>query len=247
MKRKLFVLLQTFCYRVSNPLFTYGVLGIPHMLLLIFRQYRLYTRLNHWWAGGILPWLWQKSTIKGLEYIEKADSGKRFVIVANHACYLDIPAVISLFKDVPVTWVVKESLMMKPIVGQMIQLGMGTPIPRLNARASQNEILRRTAGLRKAMNPHIAVFPEGTRTRNGEIGDFKRGFTLLMRRYEMDILPISICGFYTFAPRHCFWTNPDARIEIIVHPPVPYHTLKDLDDKTIARKMRDIVVSAYHP
>lgn len=247
MKRKLFVLLQTFCYRISNPLFSYTVYGLTHMVLLLFKQYQLYTRVNNWWAAGVLPWIWQPPLIKGQEYIDNAPEDKRFIIIANHACYLDITTITALFKKAPVTWVVKDSLLMKPVVGQVIQLGIGTPIPRLNARASSEKILRRTAYLRKEMNPHIAVFPEGTRTHDGEIGPFKRGFTLLMREYEMDVLPITICGFYTFAPRNRFWTNPDAKIEVIVHPPVAYTTLKDLDDKTIAKKMRDIVVSSYHP
>ncbi|MGL5720972.1 MAG: lysophospholipid acyltransferase family protein [Brevinema sp.] len=245
--RNIFVFYQTLAYRFISPFFSYLIYGPVHIVLLLFRMYPAYARFNSWWAAGTLPWIGQKFTMQGREYINSAPKEKRFLVVANHASYMDIPAIISLFPDVPVTWVVKESLLSKPIVGQLIQLGVGTPIATANARASQNKILERTAMIRKNMNPHIAIFPEGTRTKDGNIQKFKRGFVLLMRQYELDILPVTINGFSTFDTRRHFWTNPEANIEVVVHPPVSYASLKDKDDKEIAQIMHDIVESAYHP
>ncbi|MGL5254416.1 MAG: lysophospholipid acyltransferase family protein [Brevinema sp.] len=245
--RNLFVLYQTLAYRFISPFLSYLIYGPIHIILLLLRQYTAYARLNSWWAAGTLPWIGQKFTVKGHNNITDASTEKRFLVVANHSSYMDIPSIIGLFPNTPVTWVVKESLISKPVVGQLIQLGMGTPISSNNARVCQDKILKRTAIIRKNMNPHIAIFPEGTRTKDGKIQKFKRGFVLLMRRYEMDILPVTINGFPTFDNRCDFWTNPDANIEIIVHPPVSYESLKDRDDKEIAQMMQDIISSQYHP
>lgn len=240
--RKIKIFIQSICCSYIYPFVTYFIFGPVYMVLLLFKMYSQYAILNNWWASGVYPWLMQPLKVIGTENIDPA---KRYIIVANHASYLDIPAIISLFKT-PITWVVKESLVKKPVVGQMILLGMGTPIVRSNARAAQDTMIERTSQLRNKMNPHIAVFPEGTRTTDGNIASFKRGFVLLMRKYEMDILPITLNGFYTFAPRNRFTTDPNAKLEVIVHKPLVYDALKNMDDKTISQMTQEIIIAKYH-
>lgn len=66
----------------------------------------------------------------------------------------------------------------------------------------------------------IAIFPEGTRTLNGKLNSFYRGFVHLLRATGNDILPVTLNGFYKLKPKNRFHINFGSRLGVVIHPPL---------------------------
>lgn len=69
-------------------------------------------------------------------------------------------------------------------------------------------------------NNNIMIFPEGTRTKNGELGDFKKTFAILSCELNIPIVPVSIKGAYEALPRGSRLPRPFTKIEVDFLPPI---------------------------
>lgn len=236
-------LFQTLVYKIFYPLYTY-LIGAPIVIIaILLKKYKFVGWFNHNWGKGAFACIFQKFEVVGEQHINPQ---KRYLIVSNHGSSYDIPAILSVIKS-PISWVIKDALLKVPVMNILFSLGIGIPIPRSNARESQKRILKRIEVLRQSMNPNIAIFPEGTRSITGELNPFKRGFAKIMKNYQMDILPITLCGFYEFAPRNRFLLNPTSKLKIIVHPPISYEQVKNIDEKLLTKQIEQQIRSVYYP
>jgi 1-acyl-sn-glycerol-3-phosphate acyltransferase len=78
----------------------------------------------------------------------------------------------------------------------------------------------------KKGNTSIFLFPEGTRTRNGQVGRFKRGAFTIARDLHLPIVPVSIIGAYEALPKGLNCIIP-GKIKIIFHQPIDTTHLTD--------------------
>jgi len=86
----------------------------------------------------------------------------------------------------------------------------------------------------------------GTRTISGRINPFYWGFIYLFRSREIDILPVTLNGFYNFKPKTRFYINFGSKLEVIIHKPIPREELIDKCDDDIVDKVKSVIESAYH-
>jgi long-chain acyl-CoA synthetase len=82
-------------------------------------------------------------------------------------------------------------------------------------------------------NKKIIIFPEGTRTFNGNLGDFKKTFAILSRELNVPIVPVSIKGAFDALPRGSFFPKPWKKVSVEFLDPVypgqhTYETLSQL-------------------
>lgn len=235
-------LYQFLILKLILPVLTCCVHSVLIIILLVFKQYKAVGYVLQNWGWMCFFLLGKKYTIKGLENL---NSNKRYLILSNHGSMLDIP-LVALLIPIPISWVLKAELLKIPVVNWMFQLGIGIPISRNNAKESQQTILNRVQKLRDTLNPNIFIYPEGTRTKTGDINTFKRGFVQVMRNYELDILPITVSGVVNFYSGKQKFPNPDSEIQITIHPEESYNKLKELPDKEIAQYLQGIIADAYY-
>lgn len=95
----------------------------------------------------------------------------------------------------------------------------------------------------KAKNRTVAIFPEGTRTLDGKLNSFYRGFIHLLRATENDILPVTLNGFYKLKPKNRFSIHFGARLELIVHPSLTGKKLARLPDHEIMNRVIEVIES----
>ncbi len=93
----------------------------------------------------------------------------------------------------------------------------------------------------------IGIFPEGTRSLNGRLNDFYRGFVILLRNAEVDVLPVTLNGFYNLKPKNRFHIGFDSRLEILIHKPIKREDLITLSDSEIIAFVRNKIESAIVP
>jgi 1-acyl-sn-glycerol-3-phosphate acyltransferase len=99
--------------------------------------------------------------------------------------------------------------------------------------------------MEKASNQSVALFPEGTRTLNGKINPFYRGFIYLFRTRDIDILPLTLNGFYELKPKNRSYIDFSSKLEVIIHKPIPRERIAGKNDSEIIRQVRGVIESAH--
>ena len=90
---------------------------------------------------------------------------------------------------------------------------------------------------------NVIIFPEGTRTQNGEIGDFKKTFAILSRELNVPIVPVAISGAYDALPRGTVFPKPWKKINVkFLKPILPenhsYDSLKEIVQSKVSEQLK---------
>lgn len=116
---------------------------------------------------------------------------KGYIICSNHIHAID-PGFIGCFTSRPISFMGKKELFAKPFWNWFLRKLNGFPVDR----GSGDIGAIKTAVAILNENNVIAIFPEGTRSKTGELGEFKKGAALIASRAKVPIVPIKIEGNY---------------------------------------------------
>ena len=87
----------------------------------------------------------------------------------------------------------------------------------------------------------VILFPEGTRTRDGNIQSFRTGAFRLALDTKSPILPVAIKGTYFAINKNSLLIHKNHNIRLVVMDPIPYEEIAHLDPKEIATKVHDLI------
>ncbi|NIA24283.1 MAG: 1-acylglycerol-3-phosphate O-acyltransferase [Gammaproteobacteria bacterium] len=140
------------------------------------------------WAKACL---WPSGTHLDIRGVENANPNTSYVVVSNHQSTLDIMAHF-LALPVPIRFLAKKELFSAPLLGWALKAMSMVPVDRRshNSYREVKEGALRVAELGKS----IIVYPEGTRTRDGDLLPFKRGAFAIAIHTGLPILPTTIYG-----------------------------------------------------
>jgi 1-acyl-sn-glycerol-3-phosphate acyltransferase len=158
----------------------------------------------------------------------RIESDKRYILVANHYSYLDIPCVFAAIPQ-PIRFMAKSSLFKIPLFGWALARTGFIPIDRKNRRTAVKSFDLAVARIRHGNT--IMIFPEEGRTRVREMRPFQRGAFLLAIRSEKTIVPIAIDSTFDVWPVGSFWRIRPGRVTIRVGTPIETKgcTVRDKD------------------
>ena len=165
-----------------------------------------------------------------IEGREKALNGSVYVIISNHQSILDILLINCLryrFK-----WISKIENMNLPVLGWYLRMAGYITVNRGNEESKAEMLERSDQCLKQGIS--IMLFPEGTRSVDGEIGFFKRGAFQLAINAGKPILPILIDGSGGVLPKHGLIFKTGHRIKIKVFDPVPPESFSTEDPDSLA-------------
>jgi 1-acyl-sn-glycerol-3-phosphate acyltransferase len=177
-----------------------------------------------------LEWmLGVRVTITGREHVA---AGGPFVYAPNHQSHLDILALLGHLPGA-VRFAAKQELWRHPVVGAVMDsLGM-VPIDRENsteAIAALNRV--------RDEGQSFVVFPEGGRSRDGRLRDFKKGGFVLAIRLGLPVVPVVCRGTRRLMPRGSRLTVIPGEIEIVIERPIPTGGLRFEDRDALAAQAR---------
>ncbi|HKO55526.1 MAG TPA: lysophospholipid acyltransferase family protein [Thermoanaerobaculia bacterium] len=129
----------------------------------------------------------------GGDGIERIHPDQRYILIANHYSYFDIPCILAAIPQ-PIRFMAKVSLFKIPIFGWALGRAGFIPIDRKNRRTAVKSFDLAAERIRRGNT--IVVFPEEGRTRTREMRPFQRGAFLLAMKSELAILPLAIDGTY---------------------------------------------------
>jgi 1-acyl-sn-glycerol-3-phosphate acyltransferase len=143
------------------------------------------------WAGGV------RLRVVGAEHVDPSTS---YVVVSNHQSTFDIMAHF-LALPIPIRFLAKQELFRVPLLGWALRRLHMVPVDRFAGRAVYAEVERNAADT-IAQGNSIIVYPEGTRTEDGQLLRFKNGAFFIAVHTGLPILPTTIEGsFEAWLPR----------------------------------------------
>jgi 1-acyl-sn-glycerol-3-phosphate acyltransferase len=208
-----------------------GILGTAFGL---FGQAATVRRLYVLWARVVLGMLGIDVSVSGAQHCPSGPA----LYAANHASALDIPI---LFGHLPVDFRIlhKRSLYLVPVIGLYLYVAGHIGIHRGNAFRARKGLELAAGRMRGGTS--VVVFPEGTRSREGEVGPFKRGSFLLAVQAGVPVVPVSLIGVKDVAEGG-LRVRPGC-VRLVVHPPVPTTGRAAEHAGALAEEVRRIVMT----
>ena len=153
-------------------------------------------------SAEVIDWLirlWARSLVKAagidlhIENPEVLDRNQRYILVANHYSYFDIPCILAAVPQ-PIRFMAKVSLFKIPIFGWSLGRAGFIPIDRKNRRTAVKSFDMAADRIRRGNT--IVIFPEEGRTRNREMRPFQRGAFLLAIKSQLPVVPMAVDGTF---------------------------------------------------
>jgi 1-acyl-sn-glycerol-3-phosphate acyltransferase len=165
-----------------------------------------------------------------------------YVIVANHLSILDITSFLG-FLNKDIIFIAKKELKRVFPIGTWIWLIGGVFIDRESLKGAIKSFKKASEQYEKYSKPLI-IFPEGTRSETGEVGEFKKGSFKLAYMNKAKILPVTICGTDKLMKKGTLKFNKGLPVRMMVHKPVDIANLSRVELKLIPKKIEDIIREA---
>lgn len=191
----------------------------------------------HWcaraWSRLILLTTGVRVEVVGLDRLAR---GATYVFVANHQSIYDIPIV---FWSLPhqLRIIAKASLGSVPFLGWHLRRTGHMLVDR--SRPDRSRIFGWASRLTRD-GLSLIVFPEGTRSADGQVGRFKGGSFYLALQAGLPVVPLSIVGSRHVMLKGRLATYP-GRVRLVVHDPIDTRGLEDTDPRAFAERVRQII------
>ena len=202
---------------------------------LVDRQGRVAHRCARWWARLILVTSGVRVDRRGADLPPLHQS---CVFVANHASIYDIPI---LFTAVPrqLRIMAKASLGRFPFIGWHLRQSGHLLVDRQQPGAGIFKKMQRMT----RQGASLIVFPEGSRSPDGDVKRFKGGTFLVAVENHWPVVPISVSGSRVVMPKGRLMVAP-ATVRVTIHEAIPTTGMTREDVRNLADRARAIVASA---
>jgi 1-acyl-sn-glycerol-3-phosphate acyltransferase len=176
------------------------------------------------WSRSVLWLLLIPIKVTGQENVDPKQS---YVFVANHQSFLDVFAVYGWLPN-NFKWLMKKEIRKVPFVGTACAVAGHIFVDRSNPRAA----LQSMDHIKKELVDGIStvIFPEGTRTKTGEMGRFKQGAFKIAMDMGLPVVPLSLGGFFKAMPSGQAFANPRARVSLHIGKPIDISQFNDINE-----------------
>lgn len=201
---------------------------------LLTRDPLLFYRWQRGWARGLFKLCGIELEVRGAEHM-KPDGA--YVIVANHASYMDIPALFAALPKLP-QFMAKSELARIPFLGAALRAGRHILVNRGNHGTARSSLDSAAEHLKSGAA--ILMFPEGTRSTRDEIGRFKTGAFRLAKLGDIPILPVGISGTRYVLPKHGRLIQRH-RVCVSIAPPLSPAEVRDTPLNELSERTRALL------
>ncbi|KAL5100961.1 hypothetical protein RYX36_005288 [Vicia faba] len=204
-------------YAVTSfaAIFLFVLMLVGHPSVLLFDRYRRkfhYFVAKVWATLTVTPFF--KIEYQGLENLPPPDTPA--VYVSNHQSFLDIYTLLTLGRSFK--FISKTGIFLFPVIGwAMFLLGV-IPLKRMDSR-SQMECLKKCMDLIKK-GASVFFFPEGTRSKDGKLGAFKKGAFSIAAKTKVPVVPITLIGTGQIMPAGREGIVNTGFVKVVIHKPI---------------------------
>lgn len=193
------------------------------------------------WSSVLLKCAGVKVRKQGMEHLHPM---QRRIYVVNHTSYFDIPIILASIPD-NVRIMYRKNLERIPFMGWSLAASPYIGIQREHARNAMR-------GIDEAVNSvsngeSVVIFAEGTRSKDGRLGPFKRGAFLLASRSGKQLIPIAIAGAQTIMPKDQLRFYPGTVSMTILPPIEPLQEMNRDQEAALQQTVHDMINAALPP
>jgi 1-acyl-sn-glycerol-3-phosphate acyltransferase len=211
------------------------VMGTISLALSPFdRRGELQHACARWWCRMVALTIGARIRVHGLSNVQP---GRSYVYLANHSSLIDTPA---LFAYLPYQFKImaKKELFYVPFMGWHLWTSGNFAVDRADARRTAKSLRAVIDGVRSGTS--LAGFPEGTRTPDGRLQEFKPGLFKIALRAGVPIVPVTIRGAFALLPKTTLAPRP-GRVDVYIGAPIPTAGLDDRALPDLMAKTRSAI------
>jgi 1-acyl-sn-glycerol-3-phosphate acyltransferase len=173
-------------------------------------------RRLRWWSNRLLDYADIRRSVVNPHQIA-IEAGRPMIVMCNHASLYDIPLTFASLEG-SIRMLTKRELFQIPLWGKGMQAAEFIAIDRRD----HERALRDLDLAREKMSTGVCLWvaPEGTRSQNGSLGEFKKGGFMLALRTEALIVPIGIRGAHAALPKGTFSLERGHEVAVHVGQPI---------------------------
>jgi 1-acyl-sn-glycerol-3-phosphate acyltransferase len=191
-------------------------------------------RLARWWSHTICALSGVKVDVEGHLAL---DPSRSYVFMANHLSTIDIWA-LYVALPLPVRMIAKKQLATIPLFGWAMWAGRFIFIDRHNAISARRSIDRAKERIRAGAS--VLLFPEGTRSRDGQLQPFKKGGFHMAIDAGAPIVPVALHGTRELMPRGSLRVKPGP-VRVTIGAPIPTEGLGPDDRNALLERVRETI------
>lgn len=191
------------------------------------------TMVNNW-ALRLMKLAGATMEVTGKENIPEGP----VVFAANHQGYADIPLLLTQL-DKPNPLIAKKELEKVPLLRDWMTELNCIFIDRDNARQAMDSLKKANELLSEGYS--VCIFPEGTRSKGGEIKEFKGGTIRLATRAKVPIVPCCIEGTYNMLEANKGFKITPAKLQLHILPAIETADLSREEIKALDERLRSVI------
>ena len=191
-------------------------------------------KVQQFWSRSFFWLMFLPVSVDGTEHIKP---GQSYVFVSNHQSMFDVWLIYG-WLPVIFKWLMKAELRKVPFIGTGCKAAGHIFVDRRNAKAameSLKEVEKQLVG-----GVCTVIFPEGTRSLNGEVGRFKRGAFQIAWDLGLPVIPLSLDGCYEVLPKHKPFVR---RVPVHMHIGEPMDLKQYADSNEAIEAVRNAVIN----
>jgi 1-acyl-sn-glycerol-3-phosphate acyltransferase len=147
---------------------------------------------------------------------ERLNLSQTYIFMANHVSNLDPPLLIPMLPK-RTSVLVKKELFRIPVLGTAMRVGKLVPVDRHNRDAAIQSVRDAAEAIRSGLD--MTIFPEGTRSSDGRLLQFKKGPFYLALESGCPVVPVTIRGTHHILPKGRFFLR-QGTAELMFHTPL---------------------------
>jgi 1-acyl-sn-glycerol-3-phosphate acyltransferase len=187
---------------------------------------RTLVRLNPLWSVAI-------------DGLERIDPRATYVVTSNHQSNADV--IVLSYLSLLYVYMSKRAIFRIPVMGWGMRAAGCIPLERGDKTSARAAMALAAERLRRGVS--LLIFPEGTRSRDGQVGPFKDGAFRLAIQTGRPILPVVVDGSRTVLPKGTWLLTQKTRVRVVVLEPVPTQGLEERQAAEIMTRVRERIVA----
>lgn len=189
---------------------------------------KVFNTIERFFSRIAFKLLGMRVEIQGLENIPKDEP---VIFISNHQSMMDIKLSLA-YIPTNFSFISKDTVFHIPVLGAYMTVSGHIPIQRSDDRKAYTTLLAAVKKL--TTKKSLVIFPEGTRSEDGQLGAFKRGISLIILKSGKRVVPMAIHGSNQFMPKRGLLSNPEKRyVRISFGKPISFESSRGDREYTI--------------
>lgn len=205
--------------------------------MAIGRNTDKFHRFTYRWAKVVLAVCGVRYSVYGKEKLKAAES---YIYASNHSSMFDIPILIASLND-KIRIIYKKELEKVPFFGWGLASSPYIAIERSDPRKSMKSMEEAIEAIKTGSS--VIIYPEGTRSKDGRLQQFKRGAFMLASRSGKPIVPITLLGTKARIPMGTKIIR-SGRVEVIIHEPIETIPQNKKEETLLMDRVRTTIASS---